>query len=374
METHVSDLFLFGTLLDDALRGLVAGCDIAGEPAVLPGHGIWRATGGDFPVLAPGVAAHGLLLRDVPDSALARLHFYEQGFGYVPGHATVETDRGALAATVYLPGEPVGSSDIAWVLSDWQAQWGPMTRAAATEVMTMFGTVSGAELRFRMPMIRVRADSALRAAAQPSPVRLRRGFGRDDVRIADRRRPYVHFFALDETDLTHTHFDGSQSGTMTRAGLHSGDAVTLLPYDPVRDRVLLVEQFRFGPLMRGDPLPWCLEAVAGRIDPGETPDAAARREAEEEAGITLQQLLPIASHYPSPGALSEYLFSFIGLCDLPHLTTGQGGLAAEHEDIRTHVLPFADLMALIDSGEVENSPLILSALWLDRRRAAGGFA
>jgi len=149
-----------------------------------------------------------------------------------------------------------------------------------------------------------------------------------------------------------------------RAAFVSGDAVTVLPYDPKRDRVLVIEQFRVGPFARGDGQPWLLEAITGRIDPGETPEEAGRREAMEEAGLVLQALLPVAQYYSSPGAKSEFLHSFVALCDLPDDAAGVFGVRGEAEDIRGHLIGLDALMALVASGEVNVGPLVLTALWL----------
>ncbi|WP_099826544.1 NUDIX domain-containing protein [Oceaniglobus indicus] len=370
----MTNLFLFGTLMDDALRAIVTGGRFDGTEAFLTDHCVRRAADGDFPVLAAGGSASGLLLRDLPEGVLKRLHFYEQGFGYVVDHCEVETPEGRTQAMVYRPGTPAAPSDDEWSLADWQRDWAAMTRFAAQEAMALFGKLDGEELRGAMPMIRVRADGRVRAAACPAPVSLRHRHTRDDVQVINARRPYTNYFALAETDLTHTRFDGGRSEVLNRAGLISGDAVTVLPYDPVRDRVLLVEQFRYGPFMRGDPMPWSLEPVAGRIDPGESPEACARRETVEEAGLTLHRLLHVANSYPSPGAVSEYLFSYVGLCDLPDLSEGRGGLDSEGEDIRTHVISFATLMDLVDSGEADDTPLLMTVFWLQRQRERGAFA
>jgi len=196
------------------------------------------------------------------------------------------------------------------------------------------------------------------------PTTLRHRAGPADVQIISQSVPYRDFFAVSETHLTHRRFDGTNSAVIKRAAFLSGDAVTVLPYDPVRKRVLLIEQFRAGPLARGDAQPWSLEAIAGRIDAGETPEAAARREAMEEAGLSLGPLRQIASYYPSPGAMNEYLYSFVAICDLPDGTAGIHGLASEAEDIRGHLVSLDHLMDLVRSGEVNNAPLILTALWL----------
>ena len=196
------------------------------------------------------------------------------------------------------------------------------------------------------------------------PTTLRHHAVPQDVQIIAQSVPYRDFFALSETHLTHRRFDGTISAVIKRAAFLSGDAVTVLPYDPVRKRVLLVEQFRAGPLARGDAQPWCLEAIAGRIDAGENPEDAARREAKEEAGLTLGRLIQIAAYYTSTGAMNEYLYSFVAICVLPDGTAGIYGLASEAEDIRGHLVSLDHLMELVKSGEVNNAPLILTAQWL----------
>ena len=242
---------------------------------------------------------------------------------------------------------------------------GPQAEALAELVMHAYGTVSIEILRRRLGSLRVLAASRVRAGAK-APRQLRVGTG--DVVVSERRQPHAGFFGLEVLTLTHARFDGSTSPPITREVFLSGDAVTVLPYDPVRDRVLLIEQMRVGPLGRGDPLPWQLEVIAGRIDPGETPEIAARREAVEEARLQLGDLLKVAEYYPTPGAVAEYLYSYVALCDLPDGVAGVFGAADEAEDIRGLVLSFDALLAALAEGEITNAPLILSVLWLQRER------
>ncbi|NJM81422.1 MAG: NUDIX domain-containing protein [Tabrizicola sp.] len=108
---------------------------------------------------------------------------------------------------------------------------------------------------------------------------------------------------------------------------------------------------------------------AGFLELHESVMDGARREAVEEARVTLGALCKVAEYYPSPGALSEYLYSYVALCDLPDGSAGVFGVADEAEDIKGHLVPFDALMALVASGEIANAPLILSALWLQRERA-----
>jgi 8-oxo-dGTP pyrophosphatase MutT (NUDIX family) len=113
-----------------------------------------------------------------------------------------------------------------------------------------------------------------------------------------------------------------------------------------------------------------LEPIAGRIDPGETPEQAARREAVEEAGLTLGDLIEVARYYPTPAAKTEFLYSYVALCDLPDGVAGVFGVEDETEDIRGHLIGFDIFMDLLASGEVAVGPLVITALWLQRERAA----
>jgi nudix-type nucleoside diphosphatase (YffH/AdpP family) len=147
-----------------------------------------------------------------------------------------------------------------------------------------------------------------------------------------------------------------------------GDAVTVLPYDPRTDNVLIVRQFRHGVFVRGDANPWTLEPPAGRIDPGESPEETAMRELREETGVTEAKLHKVADYYPSPSAFSEYITSFVALTDLAGLDGLTAGLDTEHEDILSHVIGFGRLMELIESGAANSGPLVISAFWLASRR------
>lgn len=236
----------------------------------------------------------------------------------------------------------------------------------AQEVMALHGRADAGAVAARLGAMAVRASSRARAVSAPTDLRHRAVQG--DVAVASVDLGYAEFFAVEDYRLRWRRFDGTMSAETGRAAFVSGDAVTVLPYDPLRDRVLVVEQFRTGPLARGDSQCWQIEAVAGRIDPGETPLQAARREAVEEAGLALQELIEVARYYPSPGAVSEYLYSYLALTELADGLAGLFGVAEEAEDIRTHLLDFSRLMDLVTSGEIENAPLILTALWLQRER------
>jgi ADP-ribose pyrophosphatase len=369
----MSALYLYGTLRHLPLLATVLGrprADIAARPAHLPDHRVAWAEGQPFPMIlpAPGAAATGLVLKGLGAEDMARLDFYEGGFGYGLRDVTVLDDDGAaIPAQVYFPDPDLWTPGADWSLADWARDWGEISVAAAQEVMGYFGNRSPAEVAGMFPMIRSRAASRVRAG-QGSPAWVPSGKGPDQVQVRDRRRVYANFFALDEFTLAHERFDGTWSDDVGRAVFILSDAALVLPYDPVNDRVLLVDQMRAGPLARGDSAVWQLEPVAGRVDPGETPEQAARREAKEEAGLTLDRLEPVAQVYASPSCTSEYYYIYVGLTDLPDAGGSGFGVAHEGEDIATRILSFDALMDLVDRMGIANAPLAVAALWLARAR------
>jgi ADP-ribose pyrophosphatase len=152
-------------------------------------------------------------------------------------------------------------------------------------------------------------------------------------------------------------------------------AAAVLPYDPVRGEILLVEQFRVGALEWRDT-PWCLELIAGIADKdGESAADLIRREAVEEAGLTLGTMEPIAAYMPSPGGTNERLQVFVGHADL----AGAGGIFGcpdEGEDIRAVTVSANDIPALLESGKVDNAASLIALQWLllnrDRLDASWG--
>ena len=352
-------VFLAGPLASDTLRAAVLGRAVQGHAARLADHAICADRARVGLAAAPGAEAEGLLVTLGPDEA-ARLGFYQTAVGLCPGTVTVA----GATATAHLLAVPDAGP---WQAASWAAQWGPTVAATAGDVMALWPEVPARSVAARYGMMLVHGASRVRAAAEASSGPCRRP-GPDDLAVARRRQVYARFFAVEEYDLRYRRFNGEMSPQVNRAVFLSGDAVTVLPYDPVRDRVLLVEQFRMGPFARGDGQPWLLEPIAGRVDPGETPEDTARREAVEEAGLALGAVLPVANYYPTPGAKAEYLYSFVAIADLPDGVEGVFGIEGEAEDIRGHLVGFHRLMDLVASGAVSNGPLILTALWLQRER------
>ena len=189
----------------------------------------------------------------------------------------------------------------------------------------------------------------------------------DDVEVLERTIPYDGYFRIEAYRLRHRRFGGGWTEVMTRELFERGHAAVVLPYDPARDRVVLIEQFRIGAYAAG-LAPWMIEAVAGIIEPGETPEEVVRREALEEAGCAVTALEAVGTVMPSPGGSSEILHLYCGRVD----SAGAGGLhglAHEHEDIRAFALPLEDALARLARGEIVNANAVMTLQWLALNRA-----
>lgn len=147
-----------------------------------------------------------------------------------------------------------------------------------------------------------------------------------------------------------------------------GHAVAVLPYDPERRTALLARQLRSGPLVNGETVPHLLEAPAGMIDAGETPAAAARREALEEIGVRLGELQPLGRAYTSPGTTTETVTLFLATCSAADRVAEGGGLAGETEEIEVVEMGLDDLAALADAGDLPDlkTLVLISRLRIER--------
>ncbi|MGY8957111.1 MAG: NUDIX domain-containing protein [Alphaproteobacteria bacterium] len=181
------------------------------------------------------------------------------------------------------------------------------------------------------------------------------------VDILERVTAFQGYFRVDRYRLRHETFDGGMSAEITREIFERGHAAAALPYDPVRDEVVLLEQFRVGAHAAGRE-PWMIEIVAGIIEDGETPESLVQREMLEEAGLTTLELEPMATILTSPGGASETVHFFCARIDSSD-AGGLFGLDHEGEDIRAFVVPGDDVADLLTSGQVENGPAVLALQW-----------
>ena len=189
---------------------------------------------------------------------------------------------------------------------------------------------------------------------------------RDDVEILETQTVWKGFFRMDRVRLRHRLFAGGWGQPITREVFERGHAAALLPYDPVRDEVVLIEQFRAAAMTAGAE-PWLVEIVAGIIEEGETAEDVARRETVEEAGCEVSDIVPIMDVFTTPGGSSERIAIFVGRVN----TQGVGGihgLADEGEDIRVFTESLDAALARVASGGIVNVIAIAALQWLALNR------
>lgn len=187
-------------------------------------------------------------------------------------------------------------------------------------------------------------------------------FGDDDVEVLARDTVFQGYFRIDRYRLRHRTFAGGWSGEMVREVFERGHASVALLYDPERDRVALIEQFRPGALAAGW-YPWLVECVAGIIEEGETAEQVARRESIEEAGATPTDMIRVGQYLVTAGGSSESCALFCARIDADTVD-GVHGLADENEDIRVFTLPTEEAYAMTRDGRICNSMAVLAIQWL----------
>lgn len=190
-------------------------------------------------------------------------------------------------------------------------------------------------------------------------------FGAQHMEVVEQERVFDGFFKINRMKIRHTLFQGGDI-EIVREQFQRDDAVCVLLFDPVKDVVVLIEQFRVGAIAKGrdtEGSPWLLELVAGIVEPGETAEDVARRESVEEAGAQISDIVPITRYLPSAGGSDEYIDLLCARVDSRGLG-GVHGLPEEGEDILVHLIPLAKAFALVASGKIDNAATIIALQWL----------
>jgi ADP-ribose pyrophosphatase len=192
-----------------------------------------------------------------------------------------------------------------------------------------------------------------------------------DVEVCSEQRVWSGRFPLDVVRFRHRRFDGSISGVRTWEVWRRGRAAAVLPYDPVADVVVLIEQFRLPALMAGLD-PFLVELPAGLCDDGEAPETTARREMMEEMQLTVGTLRRIGGVLLTPGGADEVCEIYAGCARAPMADgngiAGHAGMMDESEDIRVRVWPADRAIAAALDGQITNSVTMIGLLWLATQR------
>lgn len=175
-------------------------------------------------------------------------------------------------------------------------------------------------------------------------------------------------FPLQRVRFRYTRFDGNRSGVLTWEMWRRGRGVAILSYDPVANSVALIEQFRL-PALAAGLSPVMTECAAGLLEPEEDPEAAARREIEEETGLRPDRFERIGRYMLMQGGCDEVMFYYAARVAMPSAEqAGTHGLAHEHEDTRVLILPAEEAFAALDANRIENVTAAVCLYWLRGQR------
>ena len=188
------------------------------------------------------------------------------------------------------------------------------------------------------------------------------------VSIEKKRYLLNDFFKVEEAYLSFEQFDGHMSPVVRRLNLERGDSVSVLVFNQTTDKLILVSQFRYATYPKTDG--WTIEAIAGMVDAGETPEQAAKREVDEETGLSIDTFEHIATFYPSPGGSSERIFLYYSEVSGDKAKYKEtGGILSKGEDVKAVEITLHEALAKIKTGEIVDAKTIIGVYWLGNRQS-----
>ncbi|MER2493499.1 ADP-ribose diphosphatase [Catenovulum sediminis] len=186
-------------------------------------------------------------------------------------------------------------------------------------------------------------------------------FDKKDVKVVAKESLFSRFFKVSLVSFQHRLFAGGWSEVVQRELFERGDAVVVLPYDPVADEIIMIEQIRIGCIENAEH-PWAFELVGGMVDEGQTIESVAHRETQEETGLLIDELVPMQSYLSSCGGTSERIYLYLAKVDATK-AADICGLDYEHEDIRVHRFCRKQVMHWLDAGKIENASALIALQW-----------
>ena len=179
--------------------------------------------------------------------------------------------------------------------------------------------------------------------------------------IINKKNIHNGFFKMNEYILKYKKYDGSWSKEVKREIFGGAMVSAVLPYDPVKREIVLIQQFRPGTIAK-EFNNYLYEIVAGIIDSGETAEDTAKRECLEETGCKIKKITPIQGYFPAPGSSESFYHLFLGEID-----TFEGervmGLESENEDILVRSYKLSDVKEMMEKGEILNGLTLIALQW-----------
>ena len=182
-----------------------------------------------------------------------------------------------------------------------------------------------------------------------------------NFKVTNKKNLYDGFFKMNEVSLKYKKYDGSWSNEIKRELFGGAQVSAVLPYDPIKKEIVLIQQFRPGTISRNTNN-YLKEIVAGIIDPGESPEIAAKRECLEETGYKIKNLTSIQGYYPAPGSSESFYHLFLGEVDSKNEKKIMG-LDTENEDILVESYNISQVKKMMQNGELINGLSLIAIQW-----------
>lgn len=185
-----------------------------------------------------------------------------------------------------------------------------------------------------------------------------------EFKIIKKENLYKGFFSMNKYSICHSKFGGGMTRVFERELLERGHAVAVVPYDPIKKKLVLIEQFRPGAMFDRES-PWLIEVPAGIIDKNEAPEVTVERELQEETGLSCKEVKFISKFFISPGGCTETISLYTCNLDIEEeKVRGIHGLDVENEDIRVTIKSLEEALQMIENGEICNAMTIVGIQYI----------
>ena len=182
-----------------------------------------------------------------------------------------------------------------------------------------------------------------------------------NFKVTNKKNLYDGFFKMNEISLKYKKYDGNWSNEIKRELFGGAQVSAVLPYDPIKKKIVLIQQFRPGTISKNTNN-YLNEIVAGIIDPGESPEIAAKRECLEETGYKIKKLTPIQGYFPAPGSSESFYHLFLGEVDSKNGKKIMG-LYKENEDILVKSFDINQVKKMLQEGKFVNGLTLIAIQW-----------